>query len=103
MGTGQFDADKIQRWSSAITAQIGRMQNREQMVDNDMQVCDLQNFIITQMKARQQEPVEDMISDIVNATLEAGSKLEFVETVREEKRRVGKEGVSPCRLRGSAE
>ncbi|HEY9546017.1 MAG TPA: cytochrome P450 [Solimonas sp.] len=81
MGTGQFDADKIQRWSSAITAQIGRMQNREQMVDNAMQVCDLQNFIITQMKARQQEPVEDMISDIVHATLEDGSKLEFGEAV----------------------
>src|SRR3546814_12498029 len=57
------------------------MQNREQMVDNAMQVCDLQNFIITQMKARQQEPVEDMISDIVHATLEDGSKLEFGEEV----------------------
>src|SRR3546814_8534382 len=77
MGTGQFDADKIQRWSSAITAQIGRMQNREQMVDNAMQVCDLQNFIITQMKARQQKPVEEMISDNVHATLDDGRKIEL--------------------------
>src|SRR3546814_14480321 len=48
MGTDQFDADKIQRWSSAITAQIGRMPNREQMVDNAMQVGALQTFILTQ-------------------------------------------------------
>src|SRR3546814_4724768 len=51
------------------------------MVDNAMQVWDLHKFIITQRKARQQEPVEDMISDIVHATLEDGSKLEFGEAV----------------------
>src|SRR3546814_11983077 len=101
MGTGQFDADKIQRWSSAITAQIGRMQNREQMVDNAMQVCDLQNFIITQMKARKQEPVEDMISDTVHATLEDGSKLEFGEAVSSEGRRGGKGGGRTGKMRGA--
>jgi cytochrome P450 len=81
LGLAQFNAGKIQRWSSAVTAQIGRMQNREQMLENAAQICDLQNFIIGEMKARETQPREDMISDLVHATLDDGSKLEFGEAV----------------------
>ncbi|NGY03377.1 cytochrome P450 [Solimonas terrae] len=81
MGIGQFNADKIQRWSGAVTAQIGRMQNREQMLENAAQICELQNFIIAKMKEREAQPSEDMLSDLVHATLEDGSKLSFAEAV----------------------
>jgi len=81
MGIGQFNASKIQQWSSAVTAQIGRMQNREQMIENAKLVCELQNFIIAEMKAREAEPREDMISDLVHARTEDGGKLEFGEAV----------------------
>lgn len=80
LGISQFNADKIQGWSIAVTAQIGRMQNREQMQHNAAQICDLQNFIIAEMKARQAAPREDMISDLVHAQTEDG-KLEFGEAV----------------------
>lgn len=81
LGINEFNADKIQRWSSAITAQISKMQDREQMRENAAQICDLQNFIIGEMKAREAAPREDMISDIVHATLDDGSKLTFSEAV----------------------
>lgn len=81
MGIGQYNADNIQRWSGAITAQIGRMQNREQMVANAKLICDLQNFIIEQMKDREATPREDMISDLVHASLADGGKLTFSEAV----------------------
>jgi cytochrome P450 len=81
LGVSQFDAAKIQRWSSAVTAQIGRMQSREQMVDNAQQICELQNFVITSMREREAQPREDMISDLVHAQLEDGGKLEFAEAV----------------------
>jgi len=81
LGIDQYNGDKISRWSEAITAQIGRMQNREQMVENAKQICELQNFIIAQMKDREAEPKEDMISDLVHATLEDGTKLTFEEAV----------------------
>jgi cytochrome P450 len=81
LGIEQFNSGKIQRWSSAVTAQIGRMQNREQMLENAAQICDLQNFIIAEMKARETQPREDMISDLVHATLDDGSKLDFSEAV----------------------
>ena len=80
LGISQFNAGKIQRWSMAVTAQIGRMQNREQMIENAKQICDLQNFIIAEMRAREAEPREDMISDLVHAQTEDG-KLGFAEAV----------------------
>ncbi len=61
--------DKISRWSVAVTAQIGRMQDREQMLDHARQICDLQHYLIGKMKAREENPGEDMISDIVHAEL----------------------------------
>ncbi|MGB8366658.1 MAG: cytochrome P450 [Rhizomicrobium sp.] len=81
LGISQFNADKIERWSQAVTAQISGMQDRARMLENARQICELQNFIIAEMKARQAEPREDMISDIVHAKLEDGSTLTFGEAV----------------------
>ncbi len=61
--------DKIYRWSQAVTAQIGRMQTREQMVEHAAHICDLQNYLIAEMKSRETAPREDMISDIVHARI----------------------------------
>ncbi len=80
LGFGQISADKVKAWSQAVTAQIGRMQNREQMLANAAQICDLQNFIIAEMRAREAQPREDMVSDIVHAQTDDG-KLEFGEAV----------------------
>lgn len=81
LGINSYDGAKISRWSEAITAQISRMQNREQMIENAKQICELQNFIIAQMKDREANPKEDMITDLVHAKLDDGSKLEFGEAV----------------------
>jgi cytochrome P450 len=81
MGFSQYNATKISQWSEAITAQIGRMQNREQMVANARLICELQNFIIAEMKDREANPKEDMTSDLVHAQLNDGSKLTFAEAV----------------------
>lgn len=81
LGISHYNADKIQRWSGAVTAQIGRMQNREQMVGNARQICELQNFIIEQIRDREATPREDMISDLVHARLADGGKLGFAEVV----------------------
>ena len=81
LGIRHFQAEKIQRWSLAYVAQISRMQNRETMVANAKQVCELQNFIIAEMKSREGDPREDMISDIVHAKLEDGTTLTFKEAV----------------------
>jgi cytochrome P450 len=81
LGIHQVNAQKIQRWSQAVTAQISHMQDRGQMLENAEQICELQNFIIAEMRAREHERREDMISDIVHARLEDGGSLTFQEAV----------------------
>lgn len=81
LGLSQYSGEKISRWSEAVTAQIGRMQNREQMIENAKLICELQNFIIDEMKDREATPREDMISDLVHAATEDGGKLTFAEAV----------------------
>lgn len=73
--------DRIQRWSIAVTAQIGRMQDREQMLGHAREICDLQHYIIAKMKERQADPREDMISDLVHARDGDGEALTFAEAV----------------------
>ncbi len=81
LGIDQYNGEKISRWSMAITAQISSMQSRDDMIENAKEICELQNFIISQMKDREANPREDMISDLVHVSLEDGSKLEFGEAV----------------------
>jgi len=53
-----------------VTAQIGRMQDREQMVENARVICELQNYLIAQIRDRQENPRDDMLSDLVHARTE---------------------------------
>ena len=81
-----FDAvgtEKIARWTTALLAQIGRMQTREQMLANAREMCDLQNYIIAHIREREAEPREDMMSDLVHARLddEQNPTLSFEEKV----------------------
>jgi cytochrome P450 len=46
------------------------MQTREQMLRNAASLCEMQNYIIPVLHAREAEPREDMISDLVHARLE---------------------------------
>lgn len=83
LGLSHFDADKIQRWSIAVTAQIGRMQSREEMLGHAKEICDLQNYLIERIEERRNEPREDMISDLVQAKIdgEEETTLNFHEVV----------------------
>ncbi|MCJ1962371.1 cytochrome P450 [Novosphingobium mangrovi (ex Hu et al. 2023)] len=75
--------DRIARWSTAVTAQIGRMQDREEMLGHAAQICELQQYLIAKMREREADPREDMISDIVHARdgEGEGSVLTFEEAV----------------------
>ncbi len=79
LGVSQFDAEKIQRWSTAATAQIGRMQTREQMLEHAKHICEFQRYLKARIEERQADPGEDMISDLIRARLVDGSTLTFPE------------------------
>ncbi len=79
----EIGTEKIARWTTALLAQIGRMQTREQMLENARQMCELQNYIIPHIRAREVQPREDMMSDLVHARLddERTPTLSFEEQV----------------------
>ncbi len=79
----EIGAARVARWTTALLAQIGRMQTRAEMIANAREMCDLQNYIIPQIRARETQPREDMISDLVHARLddEQNPTLSFAEKV----------------------
>jgi cytochrome P450 len=79
----EVGTERIARWTTAIIAQIGRMQTREEMLENAREICDLQQYIIGQIRIREAAPREDMISDLVQAELddEANPRLSFQEQI----------------------
>lgn len=78
VGTARLNA-----WTKAVIDQIGRMQDRDAMLANAEVMCELQNFIIAEIRAREGDRREDMISDLVHAELadEANPRLSFTEQV----------------------
>lgn len=79
----EVGTEKIARWTTALLAQIGRMQTREEMLRNAKDMCELQQYIIKQIQAREHEPREDLTSDLVHARLndEENPTLSFQEKV----------------------
>ncbi|MDE2405791.1 MAG: cytochrome P450 [Sphingomonadales bacterium] len=79
----KIGVEKVAAWTTALLAQIGRMQTREELHANAALMCELQNMIIAEIAAREATPREDMISDLVHARLdsEENPTLSFAEKV----------------------
>lgn len=83
----EVGTEKVAIWTKAVLDQIGRMQTREDMLENAKVMCELQNYIIRYIEMREKEPREDMISDIVHAELQDTenprlSRYEQISTIR---------------------
>ncbi len=66
----EVGTDRIKRWTTALLAQMGRMQTHDEMLKNAREICDMQNYIIPRIREREANPREDMMSDLVHARLE---------------------------------
>lgn len=83
----EVGTEKVAIWTKAVLDQIGRMQTREQMLENAKVMCELQKYIASYIDKREQDPREDMISDIVHAELADSenprlSRYEQISTIR---------------------
>jgi cytochrome P450 len=74
---------RIERWTLALSAQVGRMQNRAEMQQNAADICEMQNYIIAMIEQRRQTPGNDLVSDLVHARNpgEDDPVLDFAELV----------------------
>ncbi len=75
LGMTEVDPAEIERWSMAMTQQIGRMVTPDKMAENARIVCDAQLFVIDLVKQRQAQRSEDLISDLVYAQTEDGEDV----------------------------
>ena len=80
---GEVGVERLARWSLAIVAQMGRMQTRDEMLGHAREICHLQNYIIAQIREREEVPREDMTSDLVHARIadEANPTLSMHEKI----------------------
>jgi cytochrome P450 len=83
----EVGTEQVAIWTKAVLDQIGRMQTREQMLENAQVMCGLQKYIARYIDMREKEPREDMISDIVHAELADAenpklSRYEQISTIR---------------------
>lgn len=74
---------RIARWTLALSAQVGRMQSREEMQANAADICEMQQYIIAMIEERRQAPGNDLVSDLVHARNpgEQDPVLDFAELV----------------------
>jgi len=82
LGIPDAHQGKIERWTLALSAQVGRMQSREEMLRNAADICELQNYIFAMIEARRETPTSDLVSDLVHARNEDDAAvLNFEELV----------------------
>jgi cytochrome P450 len=74
---------RIARWTLALSAQVGRMQDREEMCANAADICEMQQYIIAMIGDRQRRPGNDLVSDLVHARNPGDERpvLDFAELV----------------------
>lgn len=83
LGIPDADHANIERWTLALSAQVGRMQSREEMQRNAADICELQRFVIAMIEDRRKSPTGDLVSGLVHARNEGEENpaLSFEELV----------------------
>ena len=81
LGISHADHDRILRWTLALSAQVGRMQDREEMRRNAADICEMQQYIMAMIEQRRQSSSADLVSDLVHARTEGEPVLDFAELV----------------------
>lgn len=63
----EVGTERISKWTTALGAQMGRMQTHEEFVDNAKLICELQNYIIPRIEHYRANPADNLTSDLVHA------------------------------------
>lgn len=75
LGLPRDKYDKVKQWSDAVITVVGRMGTREEEVECARQMVEFRRYVKETVKARRQEPRDDLISDLVTARLDGVSPL----------------------------
>jgi len=69
LGAPREDMDRFHRWSDAFVAQLGGVSDRETRLEAARRIVEFQRYFIDRIERKRANPTEDVISDLVHATL----------------------------------
>ena len=69
LGAPRSDMDLFHRWSDAFVVQLGGISDRAARLQASRQINEFQRYFIGIIEAKRAHPTEDVISDLVHATL----------------------------------
>jgi cytochrome P450 len=69
LGVPRADMDRFHRWSDAFIVQLGGVSDRETRLEAARRINEFQRYFIERIEEKRAHPTEDVISDLVHATL----------------------------------
>ena len=69
LGVPRSDMDRFHRWSDAFVVQLGGVSDRETRLEAARRIVEFQRYFIDRIEEKRANPTEDVISDLVHATL----------------------------------
>ena len=69
LGAPRQDMDRFHRWSDAFVVQLGGVSDRDTRLEAARRIVEFQRYFIDRIEEKQAAPTEDVISDLVHATL----------------------------------
>jgi len=81
LGVPRSDLHNIKAWSDAFASRLGGMATPEEEVENARLIVDYQRYMTAVIEDRRANPRDDMISDLVNITIDGGRLMSLQEAV----------------------
>ncbi len=69
LGAPREDMARFHRWSDAFVVQLGGVSDRETRLEAARRIVEFQTYFIERIEEKRARPTEDVISDLVHATL----------------------------------
>lgn len=69
LGVPRADMDRFHRWSDAFVVQLGGVSDRDTRLEAARRINEFQRYFIERIEEKRARPTEDVISDLVHATL----------------------------------
>ncbi len=81
LGVPRADLRRFKRWSDDVIASLSQMGGREAQLQGARSVVDMHQYFAKVVERRRDEPKDDIISDLANATLDDGRLLTLPEAL----------------------
>lgn len=79
IGTPMSDLPALRRWTNAFIGQLSQQLDREGQLQAARDVVEFQHYFVLRMEERRREPKQDILSQVVNASIDGEKPLDDAE------------------------